>query len=64
MVQNIGNTFDELMYKVRPKKIEVDLGALSGKAKIYYKGKKVNREFKDGKFIEKLGIGQAIFIEI
>ena len=64
MVENIGNTFDELMYKIRPKKVEINLGELSNSAKVYHKGKLLNRDLSSGKLTEKLGMGQALFIEI
>ena len=64
MVQNIGNTFDELMHKIRPKNVEINLKSYAEKVKIYYKGKLVKRDLMGGKFIEKLGMGQAVFIEI
>ncbi len=64
MVQNIGNTIDELLYNKRATTLEIDLGEVSKNAKFYYKGKEVKRELDGTILKEKLGIGQAIFIEI
>ena len=64
MVQNIGNTIDELMYNKRATTLEIDLGELAGKAKFYYRGKLVERTLDGTVLKEKLGIGQAIFIEV
>ncbi|MBQ3047173.1 MAG: hypothetical protein IJD54_03905 [Clostridia bacterium] len=64
MVQNIGNPIDELMYKKRATTLEIDLGELKSRAKFYYKGKLVERNLDGSILKEKLGIGQAIFIEI
>ena len=64
MVQNIGNTIEELMYNKRATTLEIDLGEVANNAKFYYKGKEVKRELDGTILKEKLGIGQAIFIEI
>ena len=64
MVQNIGNTIDELMYSKRATTLEIDLGEIAGKAKFYHKGKLVERTLDGTVLKEKLGIGQAIFIEV
>ena len=64
MVENIGNTIDELLYGQRKSKVEIDLGAFAQKAKFYVRGKQVSREIQDGKLVEKMGCGEAIFIEI
>jgi hypothetical protein len=64
MVENVGNTIDEIMYNKRVTTIEIDLGEIAGKAKFYYKGKEVNRQLDGTVLKEKLGIGQAIFIEV
>ncbi|MBQ4098026.1 MAG: hypothetical protein IJC72_01830 [Clostridia bacterium] len=64
MVQNIGNTIDELLYNKRATTLEIDLGEIAGKAKFYYKGKLVERKLDGTVLKEKLGIGQAIFIEV
>ncbi len=64
MVQNVGNTAEELLYNRRATIIEIDLGELAPKAKFYYKGKQVERMLEGTVLKEKLGIGQAIFIEV
>ena len=47
MVQNIGNTMDELIDKKRPKKVEINLGEFADKAKFYYKGEKVEKKLSE-----------------
>ncbi|MBE7060972.1 MAG: hypothetical protein E7382_00375 [Clostridiales bacterium] len=64
MVQNVGNPIEETLYNKRVTTIEVELGELADKAKFYYKGKRVERELNGTILKEKLGLGQAIFIEI
>ncbi|MBE7061511.1 MAG: hypothetical protein E7382_03105 [Clostridiales bacterium] len=64
MVQNIGNPIEELMYNKKATVLDIDLGELAGKAKFYYKGKQVERQLDGTILKEKLGIGQAIFIEV
>lgn len=64
MVENIGDPMDEIIDGKRAALININLGSLGEKANFYYKGKKVNRAVKDGVLKERLGIGQALFIEI
>ncbi|MBE7061512.1 MAG: hypothetical protein E7382_03110 [Clostridiales bacterium] len=64
MVQNVGDPFEEVLYKKRVPEIEIDLGALADKAKFYYKGKQVERKLDGTILKEKLGRGQALFIEV
>ncbi len=64
MVQNIGNPIDETLYNKRKTTIEIDLGDLVGKAKFYYKSKEVKRTLNGTVLKEKIGLGQAIFIEV
>jgi hypothetical protein len=64
MVQNVGNTKEEILYNKRATTLEIDLGEVAGKAKFYYRGKLVERTLDGTVLKEKLGIGQAIFIEV
>ena len=64
MVENIGNTMDELMHGVRAGLTEIDLSNLKGEINFYVKGKKVDRVIDGGKIKEKLRAGDALFIEI
>ena len=64
MVENIGNTIDELLYGQRASKVEIDLGEFASKAKFFVRGKQVCRETVEGKLTEKMHCGDAIFIEI
>lgn len=64
MVENIGNTIDELLYGQRASKVEINLGDFGENAKFYVRGKKVERALEKGKFTEKMHCGDAIFIEI
>ncbi len=64
MVQNVGNTKEEILYNKRATTLEIDLGEVAGKAKFYYRGKQVERKLDGTVLREKLGIGQAIFIEV
>lgn len=64
MVENIGNSTEQTLYNKRATDIEIDLSKLKGDIRVYYKGKQVEREIKDGKLIEKMKCGQAIFIEV
>lgn len=63
MVENIGNLKD---YFADPKKmkVKISLGANMGGVKIYKKGVEVKRKITDGNFTERLGCGEAVFIEI
>ena len=64
MIQNVGNPIDETLYKKRVPEIEIDLGTLANKAKFYRKGKLIQKTVENGKVKEKLGRGQALFIEV
>jgi hypothetical protein len=64
MVQNIGNTMDELIDKVKPKKVKINLGNLAENAKFYYKGERVEKEVLDNALTLTLKAGQALFIEV
>lgn len=64
MVENIGNTIDELLYGQRASKVEIDLGDLAKNAKFFVRGKQVQRKTENGKFRETMHCGDAIFIEI
>lgn len=63
MLENICNLKDELATG-QPIEYEIDLGKDYKKVNVYYKGKKVKRKIKDGRFTEKLRCGDAIFMEI
>ena len=64
MVENVGNTIDELLYGQRATNVEIDLGEFGKSAIFYFRGKQVKRELVDGKFVEKMHCGDAIFIEV
>lgn len=64
MVENVGNTIDELLYGQRATNIEIDLGAFAESATFYYRGKQVERKPVNGKFVEKMHCGDAIFVEV
>ncbi len=61
MVQNVGNVKDEYFDGVGPVVANINLGE-KAKAKVYKCGKKVKRKIIDGKFDEKLHVGDAIFV--
>lgn len=63
MVQNIGNSTEELLYRRRPTEMEIDLSGLNGEIKFYYRGKPVEKELVGGKLNLKTRCGEAIFIE-
>lgn len=63
MVENIGNvkdTFDNSTKMCA----EITLNVAKNKVKFYKKGELKQRRLKNGKFVEHLGCGEAIFIEI
>lgn len=64
MVENIGNTIDELLYGQRATNVEIDLGDLGESATFYFRGKQVERKLVNGKLVEKMHCGDAIFIEV
>jgi hypothetical protein len=64
MIQNIGNPMDKMLHGKRAGSAEIEIKSFADKAKFYYRGKRVQRKLTDGKMIEKLSCGQAIFVEI
>jgi hypothetical protein len=64
MIQNVDNPIEETLYNKRIPEIEINLGNLLDNAKFYRKGKLVERKGKNGVVKEKLGRGQALFIEV
>lgn len=63
MVQNIGNPMNEILFKHRVAEVEIDLGKYADSITVYYKGEKVEKNIVNGKLIEKLHAGEALFFE-
>jgi hypothetical protein len=63
MVQNIGNPMNEILFKRRVSEVEIDLGQCAENVVVYYKGEKINKNIVNGKLIEKLHAGEALFFE-
>jgi hypothetical protein len=63
MVENLGNIKEELFGR-RPARVTIELEGDDMPDAVYYRGKKIDKEFVDGRLSMSLRCGDAIFIEI